>query len=219
MLLTEAFKFEKRVVDLFFGYFLVKFADTITAYFCEVLRNSEESNDCFQISEKDILVVHHAVGYACHYILKRVRQYNNDKWKNFGRCIKTCFLEIDEGEESVEKVRFVAWTESLDRGSLKYLTPKAMDLFMHIFGVIGREINQRKFERSRLMSELFEDDVVMYLWFDLVGHIVGEEDSAELDCVCEKFLNTCGRGEANRRRSEHVGEKSTMPFRATVASK
>lgn len=96
-----------------------------------------------------------------------------------------------------------SWTESQNRGGLKFIGEPVWCFLMALSGLLSKlEGNDGSLLHEEVLKAVINDDVLVVLWGEIVGDSLCAEDSEFLLCkVCYYFTNTWGEGIASRRKN------------------
>jgi len=166
-------------------------------------------------------LVYYIGGFILHGIVKKSKLYcSNPNWAVYGEIITNKFTMQSPVPESECTVHAKSFTVCRNRGGLTFCNEETFNFFLCLFELLMSlegEDGSLPFEIAE--NNIFDNDVVVFMWDDLVGAELSEEQSLYLlsDIVrcCVKVIV---KGILKRRLNEHLAKSySSVPLRQRVA--
>ena len=200
-LINEIQEADPGTVSLFFGKMLLELFEKLTAFVVECMRGgdsrdvpgpSKSSSD--NVNSLDFKqTVYYIAGFVTNAFLHKRAEYID--------VINKKFIS-SPGNECSEEVR--KFTKEIDRGGLKHCSKDALDFYLILFEfLMSLETPQGMLPPEIIDDKVASNDVLMFVWDDLVSSDLDEEMSLDflLETV-EKCSRVVAKGILKRRLNE-----------------
>lgn len=211
----------ENMIQCFICSFVHDVGAEIIIFICESVigEKPKKEKQLKQFTIEDRQSIFYVAGCAFHHYVKKRKRWKNKEWTAISEAVESRVREGNGVPLCAQSDR--SWTEDKNRVNLFFIGAPAMEFMVQLAQCIYNVDSDIDgcFKDDDIIKDVFEDNVALLLWDELIGDALDNNLSIRLmKGVVKSFNSTYARGVVLQKLNEHLKKAfHSMSLRHSVA--